>query len=252
MQLPLNTRTKPGLNCCKIIPKYIYTLPMFPLRFKEDPTTHNILTVTPLKELHYAKGHGITKSDTTPLIFEIAKFSKPKVVVIIGTGDGLIPRVLREAQIAAQVPASKTYLIDLGETMGAMPDKIHNPKSLFRVLYPEIVVFKGRSCPDGLTFLKKHEQRIDILWIDGDHSFEGSLADFKTYKPLMSEDGLIFLHDTAPNGANAQQPEWCGVDKTIKYIKAHCPDIEMLNFTPTPFLELGMGFAILKKNKAYK
>ncbi|MEO8223706.1 MAG: class I SAM-dependent methyltransferase, partial [Gammaproteobacteria bacterium] len=36
---------------------------------------------------------------------------------------------------------------------------------------------------------------IDLLFIDGDHSYEGCLADFEMYHPLVSPDGLIALHD---------------------------------------------------------
>jgi predicted O-methyltransferase YrrM len=38
-------------------------------------------------------------------------------------------------------------------------------------------------------------QPIDLLFIDGDHSYEGCLADFAMYQPLVSADGLIVLHD---------------------------------------------------------
>ena len=49
------------------------------------------------------------------------------------------------------------------------------------------------------------------MWIDGDHSYKGSKQDFESYSELVDDNGLIFMHDTAPNGINNQQPEWCGV-----------------------------------------
>lgn len=36
---------------------------------------------------------------------------------------------------------------------------------------------------------------IDFLYIDGDHSREGVERDFRLYEPLLSEDGVIALHD---------------------------------------------------------
>ena len=178
-----------------------------------------VLIDTKIEDLEYAWSHGVLGSNTLPIIFELATFIKPTVCVILGTGDGLIPRVIREAQVKSLVNESKTYLIDLGETMGAMPNKIHNTEAVFRKLYPEIIVFKGYSVPDGFNFISKLETTIDLLWIDGDHSHDGSLKDFDNYSKLLSDNGLIFLHDTAPNGAGVEQPNWCGVDKTIKYIK---------------------------------
>ena len=112
---------------------------MFPQR--QLIINEQIVIDTTIENLAYAESHGVFSSNTLPVIFELAKFIKPKVCVIIGTGDGIIPRVIREAQIKSLVNHSKTYLIDLGETMGAMPDKIHNTESVFRKLYPEIIVF---------------------------------------------------------------------------------------------------------------
>jgi hypothetical protein len=218
---------------------------MFPQR--RIDIDDEVLIDTPIENLVYAESHGVFGSNTLPIIFEFTKFIKPKVCVIIGTGDGIIPRVIREAQIKSSVINSKTYLIDLGETMGAMPDKIHNVESVFRKLYPEIIVFKGYSTPDGYNFISKNESTIDLLWIDGDHSHLGSLSDFYYYSKLISDDGLIFFHDTAPNGHGKTQPSWCGVDKTIEFIKQNYKNFECINFTKTNWLNLGAGFAIFKK-----
>lgn len=36
---------------------------------------------------------------------------------------------------------------------------------------------------------------IDILFIDGDHSYEGMIGDFNTYGPLVRTGGIIAVHD---------------------------------------------------------
>jgi predicted O-methyltransferase YrrM len=36
---------------------------------------------------------------------------------------------------------------------------------------------------------------LDLLFIDGDHAYEGVKADFDAYAPLVKEGGLIALHD---------------------------------------------------------
>lgn len=43
----------------------------------------------------------------------------------------------------------------------------------------------GAHFPDGL----------DLLFIDGDHSFEGVAADFDAYAPLVRPGGLVVFHD---------------------------------------------------------
>ena len=38
-------------------------------------------------------------------------------------------------------------------------------------------------------------RKIDLLFIDGDHSYEGCLQDFEMYKKYVSMEGLIIFHD---------------------------------------------------------
>jgi predicted O-methyltransferase YrrM len=38
-------------------------------------------------------------------------------------------------------------------------------------------------------------EALDVLFIDGDHTYEGVKHDFEMYSPLVKEGGLIALHD---------------------------------------------------------
>jgi predicted O-methyltransferase YrrM len=40
--------------------------------------------------------------------------------------------------------------------------------------------------------------KLDFLFIDGDHSYEGVREDFKMYAPLVRDGGLIAFHDITP------------------------------------------------------
>lgn len=42
-------------------------------------------------------------------------------------------------------------------------------------------------------------RRIDLLFIDGDHSLAGALADLRLYRPLVAPHGLIAFHDIVPD-----------------------------------------------------
>ncbi len=201
-----------------------------------------------LKDMEYVNTHGFFDNNTLECVFSLVKLIKPITCVVIGTGCGLIPRIIREAQIECNMKDSKTFLVDLGYNMGAIPNLVHTKDSLFQTLYPEIIIYKNYSYPQGLEFIKKNVNNIDILWIDGDHSYEGSKNDFVYYNELMSEKGLIFMHDTSPSGKNNVQPSWCGVHKTIDFIKENYKDkYEVLNFTKIFDFNPGCGLAILKK-----
>jgi predicted O-methyltransferase YrrM len=41
------------------------------------------------------------------------------------------------------------------------------------------------------------EQRLDYLFLDGDHTYEGVRRDFEMYAPLVRSGGIIALHDIA-------------------------------------------------------
>jgi predicted O-methyltransferase YrrM len=48
--------------------------------------------------------------------------------------------------------------------------------------------------------------KVDFLFIDGNHTYEGVKADFQNYSPLVSKGGLVVFHDicTVPPELNCQ------------------------------------------------
>lgn len=49
---------------------------------------------------------------------------------------------------------------------------------------------------------------VDVLLIDGDHSFTGVTADYELYAPLVREGGLIAFHDIQPDHRTLFGPEF--------------------------------------------
>lgn len=56
---------------------------------------------------------------------------------------------------------------------------------------------------------------IDFLFVDGDHSYDGVLADFKMFSPLVRPGGVVAFHDTVPT-AWAHEP---GVVRLVNELK---------------------------------
>ena len=76
--------------------------------------------------------------------------------------------------------------------------------------------------------------RFDVVFVDGDHSYEGSLRDVDRALPHLADDGVILLHDcnppsresASPNSADARGGPWCGeVYKTIIELRASRPEL---------------------------
>lgn len=51
---------------------------------------------------------------------------------------------------------------------------------------------------------RRLEDKLDFLFIDGDHSYEGVRRDFELYSPLVREGGFVAFHDIVPSGPAGQ------------------------------------------------
>jgi predicted O-methyltransferase YrrM len=43
------------------------------------------------------------------------------------------------------------------------------------------------------------DNKVDFLFIDADHSYEGVKKDFEMYSPLVRKGGIIAFHDIIPD-----------------------------------------------------
>lgn len=136
-----------------------------------------------------------SKFEILKLIQKLKKL-KPKFLLEIGTASGgslfLFTRI-----------ASKSALIisiDLphGRHGGGYPRwKIPLYKSF---VLPSQKMFLIRADSHDINTLQKvleilNKNKLDFLFIDGDHSYEGVKKDFEFYSPLVKKDGIITFHD---------------------------------------------------------
>lgn len=131
-------------------------------------------------------------------ITQLAKFVyelQPKVVVEIGTKFGGTFKIWNE------VTNAKTISIDLVDGIhgGVTRDDVNNRNEYFINLYGSRCNFIEGDSHQDLTYdllvnvLKG--QKIDFLFIDGDHTYEGVKQDYEMYKELVSDNGYIAFHD---------------------------------------------------------
>lgn len=72
----------------------------------------------------------------------------------------------------------------------------------FRPSHQEIYLLNGSSyVPTTIRLVrsKLKERKLDVLFIDGDHRYEGVSKDFLMYRHLVRENGLIMFHDIVPD-----------------------------------------------------
>lgn len=79
-------------------------------------------------------------------------------------------------------------------------------------------------------------QLLDVLFIDGDHSYEGVKPDFLLYRDLVRPGGLIFFHDIA-----LHPPEQdCHVDRFWAEVRQQYPSRELIERPDQGWAGIGM------------
>lgn len=175
--------------------------------FIENNITTNDGVIVP-----YLWTHGATKEHMGDglIVYSIIQHMRAKICVCIGSGGGYIPRIMTQSRIDLHKQKifngncdyswgdiGTTYLVDACNGIGG-PTDIDEESSFFRSkFYPRLI--KSTSVDAYYDFFVRQDIKIDLLFIDGDHSYEGVKTDFELYSTLLSENGIIIIHDTDKN-----------------------------------------------------
>ena len=155
-------------------------------------------------------------------ILEFAKMLdkiKPTFVLEIGTaGGGSLFLISRAASDNASIIS-----IDLpgGEGLGGEgypAPRIPLYKSFAKSGQKIHLLTVDSHSPEALEKVKTilNGAELDLLFIDGDHSYEGVKKDFETYYPLVRKGGKIAFHDIVPS---SRVHKSCKVQKFWEEIK---------------------------------
>lgn len=93
------------------------------------------------------------------------------------------------------------------------------------------VVYGNSHDPETLQALKDvlAGDPVDLLFIDGDHEYEGVKADFEMYSPLVHDRGVIAFHDIC---RHPQMPQ-VGVDMLWRQLSSDARKDEIITDPPT-------------------
>lgn len=98
------------------------------------------------------------------------------------------------ACLMLQRPNTKVISIDLGHPIS--PSIVHdNVAQLNHLKNPYYYIQGNSQTYETVDLLKDITQEIDILFIDGDHSYQGVINDFLLYKDLVKPEGYIVFDD---------------------------------------------------------
>lgn len=94
-------------------------------------------------------------------------------------------------------PSGKILCIDTWQN-DAMTEGQRDTYDLFRKntrsYESHIVMIRGYST-EVVDIVATHTSRFDLLFIDGDHSYEGVKADWESYKRFLGPGSVVVFHD---------------------------------------------------------
>jgi predicted O-methyltransferase YrrM len=138
---------------------------------------------------------------------DVVRARRPRVVVEIGTAAGGLFYSL--ARVAA--PDATLVAVDLFPTQ--REDAVCDLLPAFAARTQSVHVLRrsslARSTRDELRAILPGP--IDLLIVDGDHTYGGTKSDFEMYSPLVGPGGLVAMHDITVFPHNSGQDFETGV-----------------------------------------
>ena len=136
---------------------------------------------------------GATTENELSTLYKLAKkIPRGGSIVELGAYKGRATAWL--ANGAKEGNAAKVYPVDLFETTKVdnwLDEYKDNVKGLEEVI--EIIVSDTVAASCGWN-----KGKVDMMFIDGDHSYEGILGDFGSWYKHLKIGGVVAFHDTTP------------------------------------------------------
>ena len=161
------------------------------------------ITTNQGKDFRYRWSHGATDKHMGDgmILYSLMYFFKPKMSVCLGSGNGFIPRIMSSVNQDLKEEGFKrddteVVLVDAFNGVAGVPD--WDMDSFFPTAF-RVNVLKTTTEKAYYEYFIKRDIKIDMLWIDADHTFEGVKKDFDLYSQIMSDNGIIIIHDTDKN-----------------------------------------------------
>ena len=159
-------------------------------------------------------------SELTPVLFALFQVLKPRRYVELGTHHGMSFYAACQAResfgISGECIAIDAWTGD--EHAGFYSEKVFNDfRNYLSMKYPGEYYIRSKF-ENALECFE--DKSIDLLHIDGLHTYEAVKSDFETWLPKMSNSGVIIFHDT-----NVYKPGF-GVWKFWSEISKNYPSFE--------------------------
>lgn len=132
-------------------------------------------------------------------VYDLVRNTGPETIVELGTHRGTsffaFCQAIQDGRLGTRIHAVDTWRGDA--QAGFYGDEVFaEVRDIQRALYPEVAaVFVRKTFDAALEDFP--DGSIDILHIDGLHTYAAVRHDFETWLPKVRADGIVLLHDIA-------------------------------------------------------
>ncbi|MEP6811477.1 MAG: class I SAM-dependent methyltransferase [Actinomycetota bacterium] len=135
----------------------------------------------------------LQKPDELFGLLERVRAARPSCVLEIGTAGGgtlyLLTRAAAADALVVSIDLRVPYFLQAARARMGRPGQ-------------RVVSIEGHSKDTAVRARVEAllaDRPLDVLFVDGDHSYDGVRGDFELYAPLVRRGGLIALHDIVPD-----------------------------------------------------
>lgn len=133
--------------------------------------------------------------DCKYVLYSIVKYLRPETVVEIGSARGLSTCTMSLA--CRQNACGKLFAIDPHDKNAwAEGDGSSLAFLKERLLDYELTDWCEIICSTSCEASSNWSRHIDVLFIDGDHTYDGVRRDFEMFKDWLTDQAIVIFHDT--------------------------------------------------------
>ncbi len=156
--------------------------------------------------------------------YDLICFTRPRLIVELGVHYGCsyfaFCQAVKDQGLAAQLVGIDTFRGDphAGLYGEEVFDLVRKTKESY-FADNRFTLRRAGFCEASSGFA---DESIDLLHIDGLHTYDAVSADFATWLPKLARDGIVLLHDIAPSSGYESAGFWAE-------IRQQYPHFEFLN-----------------------
>jgi predicted O-methyltransferase YrrM len=177
-------------------------------------------------------------------VLRLVAARRARTILEIGTNNG--GTLFLWTRVAAEDATVVSLDLPGGEFGGGYPAWKRPLYRAFALPNQRVHLLQGDSHqPKSLAMVREvlGSREVDVLFIDGDHTYEGVKMDFEMYAPLVRQGGLIVFHDIAEHADRS-----CQVRRFWSEISASRAAREFVALPPAGWAGIGVLESVNQEN----